>query len=74
MSPRAKGRPDAEKQSEAEVKLALERMQEALKARQDAGNPLTDPALVSNVCDIADVYLGTNRPAGCGFKLLDPTS
>lgn len=58
-------------EADAEVVKAVEVLSAALKGRQDAGNPPTDPALLANACDLADVYLETGRPEDA-LKLLDP--
>jgi tetratricopeptide (TPR) repeat protein len=58
-------------EADAEVKKAVETLQAALKARQDTGAPATDPALIGNACDLADVYLDTSRPEDA-LKLLAP--
>jgi tetratricopeptide (TPR) repeat protein len=59
------------KEADAEAAKALSTLQGALKLRQDAGDPLTDTALMGNACDIADIFLETSRPAEA-VKLLDP--
>ena len=50
---------------------AIASLKTALKARQDAANPVTDPALIGNACDLADIYLKTSKPEDA-LKLLDP--
>ena len=50
---------------------AVEALRTALKARQDAGNPVTDPGLIGNACDLADLYLKISKPDDA-IKLLDP--
>ncbi len=57
--------------ADAEVKKSIDSLQAALKARHDSGTPLTDIPLIANTCDLADVYLETNKPAEA-LKLLDP--
>ena len=57
--------------ADAELAKAVATLQTALKTRQDSGAPLTDPALVANACDLADIYLETSRPDDA-LKLLDP--
>ena len=68
---RAKGTPEAGKEADAEVDKALGSLKAALKARQDSGNAAADPGLISNACDIADIYLETDR-GDDALKLLDP--
>jgi cellulose synthase operon protein C len=58
-------------EADAEVGKALAVLDEALKARRETGAPATDPGLVGNACDIADVRLETSR-ADEALKLLTP--
>jgi len=62
-----------EPEADAEVKKALASLESALKARQDAGTAATDPALVGNVCDLADIHLESGKPAEA-LKLLEPSA
>lgn len=57
--------------ADAQVAKAVATLQGALKARQDAGDPPTDPGFINNACDLADIYLDTSRPDEA-LKLLDP--
>ena len=58
-------------EADAEVGKALAVLDEALKSRREAGAPATDPALIANACDIADIQLDTGKAAEA-LKLLDP--
>jgi tetratricopeptide (TPR) repeat protein len=57
--------------AEAEVNKAIDTLKSALKARRDAGASATDPGLIGNACDLAEVDLETGRPAEA-LALLDP--
>lgn len=58
-------------EADAEVGKAVATLQASLKARQGADTPATDPALIGNACDLADIYLDTGKPDEA-LKLLDP--
>lgn len=58
-------------EADAAVTQAVETLKAALKARQDANTPTSDPNLIGNACDLADVYLDTSRPEEA-IKLLEP--
>ncbi|GAC1469344.1 MAG: hypothetical protein NVSMB9_13060 [Isosphaeraceae bacterium] len=58
-------------EADAEVEKALGVLQIALKSRQDAAAAPTDPALIANACDIADINLEIGKP-DVALKLLDP--
>ena len=58
-------------ESDAEVAKAIEVLQTALQARRDAGTAENDPALVNNVCDLADIELATEKPKDA-LKRLQP--
>jgi TolA-binding protein len=64
-----KGAPAAE--VDAEVSKALGVLNAALKARRDSGAAPSDPGLMANACDIADIHLETGKPAEA-LALLDP--
>ena len=59
------------KEADAEVQQALAKLNSSLKARRDANAAETDLGLVTNACDLAIIYLETNKPADA-LKLLDP--
>jgi tetratricopeptide (TPR) repeat protein len=63
--------PEANTEADAEVQKALGALGAALKARQDAGTAAADPALIDNACDMADIYLETDK-ADEALTLLDP--
>lgn len=54
-----------------EVKKALATLESALKTRRDSNTPPTDPDLVSNACDIADIHIESGKPEEA-LKLLEP--
>ena len=58
-------------EADAEVAKALADLNAALKARRHAGATLTDPGLINNACDIADVHLETGKPSEA-LTLLEP--
>jgi tetratricopeptide (TPR) repeat protein len=58
-------------EADAEQAKAIATLQQALKTRQDAGNTATDPALIGNACDLADIYLEISKPDDA-LKLLSP--
>jgi tetratricopeptide (TPR) repeat protein len=60
-----------EKASEAEVKLAIDKLTGAIKARRDASVPDTDLNLIGNACDLAVIRLETDKPLEA-LALLDP--
>ena len=60
-------------EADAATAKAVETLQAALKSRQDAGAPATDPALLGNACDLADIFLETAKP-DAALKLLEPLS
>lgn len=64
---------ESEKGSEAdaELKSAEALLKDALKARQDAGAAAQDPGLIGNACDLAEIYLATERSKDA-LALLDP--
>jgi len=64
-------RDNKEKEGDTAQAKAIESLKIAIKARQDAGNPPTDPGLIGNACDLADIYLKTGAPEDA-LKLLDP--
>ncbi|WP_422931297.1 tetratricopeptide repeat protein [Singulisphaera sp. PoT] len=61
---------DAE--ADEEVKKALASLNAALKSRQDAGTALTDPELMANLCDIADIQLESGKPEEA-LRVLEPS-
>ncbi len=71
LSLRRKGTPEAAAEADAEVKKALETLNAALKARRDQGAAPTDPGLMANACDIADIDLQTGK-ASEALTLLGP--
>ena len=60
-------------EADAEVRKALGVLNAALKTRRDSGAAPSDPALIANVCDIADIHLETGKPAEA-LALLDPVA
>ncbi len=58
-------------EADAAQAKAIESLTTALKAREDAHVPPTDPALIANACDLADIYLEISKPED-SLKLLDP--
>ena len=58
-------------EADAEVQQAVDVLKETHKARQAAGAAVTDPGLIGNACDLADIYLGTGK-ADESLVLLDP--
>ncbi len=58
---RQKGGAESIKEADAEVEKALANLKKAMAARQEAGTPATDAALINNACDMFDIYLNTNR-------------
>lgn len=60
-------------EADAETAKAIEVLKAALQARQDSATPPTDPALLANACDLADIYLETGK-ADEALKLLEPLS
>jgi cellulose synthase operon protein C len=71
LSLRRKGTPEAAAEADEEVKKALETLNAALKARRDQGAAATDPGLMANACDIADIDLQTGK-ASEALALLGP--
>jgi tetratricopeptide (TPR) repeat protein len=71
LSVRRKGTPEAAAEADEEVKKALETLNAALKARRDQGAAPTDPGLMGNACDIADIDLQTGK-ASEALSLLGP--
>ena len=59
------------KESDAEVKLAVDKLNLSLKARRDANAPDTDLGFINNACDLAIIQLETNKAAEA-LALLDP--
>jgi hypothetical protein len=59
------------KGADAEVEKAIAVLKASYKGRLDNGATLAEPGLVSNACDIADIYLDTGKPAEA-LALLDP--
>ncbi|WP_435006374.1 tetratricopeptide repeat protein [Tundrisphaera lichenicola] len=57
--------------ADAEVKLATEKYELALKSRREANAPNTDPGVVSNSCDLAIIKLETGKPADA-LAILEP--
>jgi tetratricopeptide (TPR) repeat protein len=49
-------------EGDAEAKQAETLLKEALKTRQSAGATASDPSLLMNACDLAEIYLATERP------------
>ncbi len=60
-----------EKEAEAAVARAVEKLKVALKARKDANAPETDPGYIANACDLAGIDLETNK-APEALALLEP--
>ena len=60
-------------EAKAEFNASIEQFKLALKARADSKAPPTDKDLLSNACDLADVYLFQDRPKDA-LDLLDPLS
>lgn len=60
-------------EADAEAAKAVETLTAALKTRQDANTPATDPALLANAGDLADIYLETGK-SDLALKLLEPLS
>ncbi|MGE3819521.1 MAG: hypothetical protein AB7I30_08800, partial [Isosphaeraceae bacterium] len=58
-------------EADAEVATALAKLNEALRARRESGTTSSDPGLIDNVCDLADVHLETSKPDEA-LKLLEP--
>ena len=58
-------------EANAEVGKAIEVLQTALQVRKDAGTADNDPAVVNNVCDLADIDLATEKPLDA-IKRLQP--
>jgi len=58
-------------EAKAEVEKAVGLLQQALKLRQDAKVPPTDPALLGNACDLAEIQLFRDKPAEA-LALLEP--
>src|SRR5581483_9566891 len=71
LSLRRKATPEAAAEADEEVKKALETLDAALKARRDQGAATTDPGLMANACDIADIDLQTGK-ATEALALLGP--
>jgi hypothetical protein len=60
------------KGADDEVAKALANLNAALKARRDAGALASDPDLIGNICDIAEIQLDTGKgPAA--LALLEPS-
>ncbi len=57
--------------ADAEQAKAVETLKSALKIRKESDAPPTDPALINNACDLADVYLQTGH-ASDALAILDP--
>ncbi len=64
-------RDNKEAPADAAQAKAIESLKVALKARYDAGTAPTDPGLIGNACDLADIHLKTSNPEE-SLKLLDP--
>ena len=58
-------------EADAEVEKARAVLNQGLKWRREAGHPPTDPGLIDNACDLADLDLETGKGADA-LKLLDP--
>ena len=58
-------------EADAEVEKAIATLRDALTARREAGAAASDPGVVDNACDLADVYLETGKPAEA-VALLEP--
>jgi outer membrane protein assembly factor BamD (BamD/ComL family) len=62
---------DKTSEADAQLKAAFEILKAALKERQDAGAQPTDPGLVGNACDLAEIELATDR-AKDALAMLEP--
>ena len=59
--------------ADAESRKALELMESALKARQEARTPPTDPGLLTNINALAEIYRALGRPKDA-LELLEPAA
>ena len=62
---------DKPQEAKAEADRSVELLQQALKLRQEAKVPPTDPALLGNACDLAEILLFREKPAEA-LALLEP--
>jgi cellulose synthase operon protein C len=58
-------------ESDAEAAKAVETLRGAMATRKENGATPTDPSLLANACDIAEIFLETSRPDEA-LKLLEP--